>query len=197
VQVDIGDGELVANLLSRHQPRAIVDFAAESHVDRSIHGPEEFIQTNIVGTFRLLEAVRAYWNGLQGEDKAAFRFLHVPTDEVVREPRPQRPGLYRNAPLRAQQPVFGRQSGQQPPGARRPSHLRPAGAHHQLQQRLRPLHFPEKLIPLMIVNALAGKPANPCRSMATACRCATDSTSRTTAAPAVVCSYLMLEADRI
>src|SRR5574343_1214444 len=82
VQGDIGDFELVSHLLAEHQPRAVVNFAAESHVDRSIHGPEDFIQTNIVGTFRLLEAVRAYWNGLEGDAKSGFRFLHVSTDEV-------------------------------------------------------------------------------------------------------------------
>ncbi|MDD1620718.1 MAG: GDP-mannose 4,6-dehydratase, partial [Methylococcaceae bacterium] len=82
VQGDIGDSALVARLLDKYQPRAVVNFAAESHVDRSIHGPEDFIQTNIVGTFRLLEAVRAYWNDLQGEAKQDFRFLHVSTDEV-------------------------------------------------------------------------------------------------------------------
>ena len=82
VQGSIGDSDLVASLLAQHQPRAIINFAAESHVDRSIHGPEDFIQTNIVGTFRLLEAVLAYWNNLQGEAKQNFRFLHVSTDEV-------------------------------------------------------------------------------------------------------------------
>jgi dTDP-glucose 4,6-dehydratase len=82
VKGSIGDFDLVAKLLAEHQPRAVVNFAAESHVDRSIHGPEDFIQTNIVGTFRLLEAVRAYWGGLGDDAKAAFRFLHVSTDEV-------------------------------------------------------------------------------------------------------------------
>ena len=82
VHGDIGDSALVARLLSEHQPRAILNFAAESHVDRSIHGPEDFIETNIVGTFRLLEAVRAYWKGLGSEAQQAFRFLHVSTDEV-------------------------------------------------------------------------------------------------------------------
>ena len=77
VKGDIGDSALVAKLLASHQPRAVVNFAAESHVDRSIHGPEDFIQTNIVGTFHLLEAVRAYWGGLAGESKSSFRFLHV------------------------------------------------------------------------------------------------------------------------
>src|SRR6202051_5168974 len=82
VHGDIGDRDLVLHLLSTHRPRAIINFAAESHVDRSIHGPEDFIQTNIVGTFRLLEVVRAYWNTLQGEARQNFRFLHVSTDEV-------------------------------------------------------------------------------------------------------------------
>ena len=82
VQGDIGDISLVSRLLTEYKPRAVLNFAAESHVDRSIHGPEDFIQTNVVGTFHLLEAVRAYWNDLQGDDKSAFRFLHVSTDEV-------------------------------------------------------------------------------------------------------------------
>ncbi|MGZ5819616.1 MAG: dTDP-glucose 4,6-dehydratase, partial [Burkholderiaceae bacterium] len=82
VQGSIGDSALAASLLAQHQPRAIINFAAESHVDRSIHGPEDFIQTNIVGTFRLLEAVRAYWANLPGEAQQNFRFLHVSTDEV-------------------------------------------------------------------------------------------------------------------
>ena len=82
VQGDIADPALLASLLSQHQPRALLNFAAESHVDRSISGPGEFIQTNIVGTFHLLEAVRAYWGGLDADAKTAFRFLHVSTDEV-------------------------------------------------------------------------------------------------------------------
>jgi dTDP-glucose 4,6-dehydratase len=82
VQGDIGDSALVARLLAEHRPRAVINFAAESHVDRSIHGPEDFIQTNIVGTFHLLESVRAYWGGLQGAEREAFRLLHVSTDEV-------------------------------------------------------------------------------------------------------------------
>ena len=82
VQGDLADRALVGGLLAQHRPRAVLHFAAESHVDRSIHGPEDFIQTNIVGTFRLLEAVRAYWSGLPEPDKTAFRFLHVSTDEV-------------------------------------------------------------------------------------------------------------------
>ena len=82
VQGDIGDADLVSRLLAQHRPRAVVNFAAESHVDRSIHGPGEFIETNIVGTFRLLESVRGYWSGLAEDAKASFRFLHVSTDEV-------------------------------------------------------------------------------------------------------------------
>ena len=82
VKGDIGDTALASRLLSGHQPAAVINFAAESHVDRSIHGPDDFIQTNIVGTFRLLEAVRDYWIGLEGEQKESFRFLHVSTDEV-------------------------------------------------------------------------------------------------------------------
>ena len=82
VRGDIGDAQLVGKLLAAHRPRAVVNFAAESHVDRSIHGPEDFIETNIVGTFHLLEAVRAYWSGLADAEKSGFRFLHVSTDEV-------------------------------------------------------------------------------------------------------------------
>ena len=93
VQGDIGDAQLVSSLLAEHQPRAILNFAAESHVDRSIHGPEDFIQTNIVGTFHLLECARAYYNGLQGEAKEAFRFLHVSTDEVYGTLSPDAPAF--------------------------------------------------------------------------------------------------------
>ena len=82
VRGEIGDRELVSKLLSEHRPRAVVNFAAESHVDRSIHGPGEFIQTNVVGTFNLLESVRAYWSDLAEDERRAFRFLHVSTDEV-------------------------------------------------------------------------------------------------------------------
>ncbi len=94
VQGDIGDSALVANLLDQHQPRAIINFAAESHVDRSIHGPEDFVQTNVVGTFRLLDAARAYWSGLQGDARKAFHFLHVSTDEVYGSLGKQDPERY-------------------------------------------------------------------------------------------------------
>ena len=93
VRGDIGDPEIIGKLLAENQPRAIVNFAAESHVDRSIHGPGEFIQTNIVGTFNLLESARAYWGGLSVEDKKAFRFLHVSTDEVYGSLAPEDPAF--------------------------------------------------------------------------------------------------------
>jgi dTDP-glucose 4,6-dehydratase len=99
-------------LLAEHQPRAVVNFAAESHVDRSIHGPEDFIQTNIVGTFRLLEAVRAYWNGPRRRSENNFRFLHVSTDEVYGSLAKDDPPFSRNQPLRTQQPVLGEQGRQ-------------------------------------------------------------------------------------
>ena len=158
VQGDIGQGELVARLLAEHRPRAVINFAAESHVDRSIHGAEDFIQTNIVGTFRLLEAVRAHWSALPADEKAAFRFLHVSTDEVYGSLAPEAPaftethGFVPNSPYSASKAAS--------------DHLVRAWHHtHGLpvlttncSNNYGPLHFPEKLIPLMIVNALAGKP---------------------------------------
>ncbi len=158
VQGDIGNGDLIASLLVKHQPRAIVNFAAESHVDRSIHGPEDFIQTNIVGTFRLLEAVRHYWNDLQGEAKSGFRFLHVSTDEVY-------------GSLSAADPAFSetnRYEPNSPYSASKAASDHLVRAYHHTyglpvlttncSNNYGPYHFPEKLIPLMIVNALAGKP---------------------------------------
>ena len=157
VRGDIGDTALVERLLSEHRPRAVLNFAAESHVDRSIHGPEDFIQTNIVGTFRLLEAVRAYWNGLDDEAKAAFRFLHVSTDEVY-------------GSLKSGEPAFTEQHRYEPNSPYSASkaasdHLVRAYHHTyglpvlttNCSNNYGPYHFPEKLIPLMIVNALAGK----------------------------------------
>ncbi len=157
VQGDIGDSTLVSALLAKHQPRAIVNFAAESHVDRSIHGPEDFIQTNIMGTFRLLEAVRAYWNGLEGEAKTSFRFLHVSTDEVY-------------GSLSKTDPAFSESNRYEPNSPYSASkaasdHLVRAYHHTyglpvlttNCSNNYGPFHFPEKLIPLMIVNALAGK----------------------------------------
>jgi len=98
VQGDIGDRVLMASLLATHRPRAIVNFAAESHVDRSIHGPEDFIQTNIVGTFHLLEEVRGYHSGLTQEEKRNFRFLHVSTDEVYGSLAPKDPAFTKRIP---------------------------------------------------------------------------------------------------
>ena len=157
VRGDIGDPALLAELLARHQPRAVLNLAAESHVDRSIHGPEDFIQTNIVGTFRLLEAVRAYWNGLPGEAKEAFRFLHVSTDEVY-------------GSLAKDEPAFTeahRYEPNSPYSASKAASDHLVRAYHHTyglpvlttncSNNYGPFHFPEKLIPLMIVNALAGK----------------------------------------
>ena len=158
VQGDIGDGSLVAGLLETHQPRAIVNFAAESHVDRSIHGPRDFIQTNIVGTFEMLESVRGYWNALGEIEKAAFRFLHVSTDEVY-------------GSLKKGDPAFtelNRYEPNSPYSASKAASDHLVRAYHHTyglpvlttncSNNYGPLQFPEKLIPLMIVNALAGKP---------------------------------------
>lgn len=158
VHGDIGDSALVEQLLKTHQPRAIVNFAAESHVDRSIHGPEDFIETNIVGTFRLLEAVRAYWGGLDEQSRQAFRFLHVSTDEVY-------------GSLAADEPAFTETHQYQPnspySASKAASDHLVRSYHHtyglpvlttNCSNNYGPYHFPEKLIPLMIVNALAGKP---------------------------------------
>ena len=158
VQGDIGDAALVARLLSEHQPRAVLNFAAESHVDRSIHGPADFIHTNIVGTFHLLESVRAYWSNLGDQDKANFRFLHVSTDEVYGSlsasdaPFAETNAFEPNSPYSASKAAS--------------DHLVRAWHHTygmpvlttNCSNNYGPLHFPEKLIPLMIVNALAGKP---------------------------------------
>jgi dTDP-glucose 4,6-dehydratase len=158
VQGNIGDSDLVASLLAQHQPRAIINFAAESHVDRSIHGPEDFIQTNIVGTFRLLEAVRAYWNNLQGEAKQNFRFLHVSTDEVYGSLVKDEPAFTENNRYEPNSPYSASKAAS--------DHLVRAYHHTyglpvlttNCSNNYGPYHFPEKLIPLMIVNALAGKP---------------------------------------
>ena len=157
VQGDIGDRALLDKLLAEHQPRAIVHFAAESHVDRSIHGPEDFVQTNVVGTLRLLEAARAYWNGLEGDAKQNFRFLHVSTDEVYGS-------LEKDAAAFTEQHNYEPNS---PYSASKAAsdHLVRAWYHTyglpvlttNCSNNYGPYHFPEKLIPLMIVNALAGK----------------------------------------
>jgi len=157
VQGDIADSALVASLLAQHQPRAVLNFAAESHVDRSIHGPEDFIQTNIVGTFRLLESVRAYWAELPADAKAAFRFLHVSTDEVYGS-------LGQGAPAFTEEHRYEPNSPYSASKAASDHLVR--SWHHtyglpvlttNCSNNYGPYHFPEKLIPLMIVNALAGK----------------------------------------
>ena len=158
VQGDIGDRALVARLLAEHRPRAIVHFAAESHVDRSIHGAEDFIVTNIVGTFRLLEAARAYWSDLPAGARAAFRFLHVSTDEVYGSLAPDAPAFTEDHVYEPNSPYSASKAAS--------DHLVRAWHHtHGLpvlttncSNNYGPYHFPEKLIPLMIVNALAGKP---------------------------------------
>ncbi|MDR3455274.1 MAG: dTDP-glucose 4,6-dehydratase [Rhodoferax sp.] len=158
VQGDIGDAALTASLLEQHRPRAIVNFAAESHVDRSIQGPAEFIQTNIVGTFALLESVRAWWNGLEANAKTAFRFLHVSTDEVYGSLAPTEPAFTETHPYEPNSPYSASKAAS--------DHLVRAYHHTyglpvlttNCSNNYGPYHFPEKLIPLMIVNALAGKP---------------------------------------
>jgi dTDP-glucose 4,6-dehydratase len=158
VQGDIGDSELLPKLLAEHQPRAVLNFAAESHVDRSIHGPGDFIETNIVGTFRLLESVRGYWKALSPEAQAAFRFLHVSTDEVYGSLKPQDPAFTENHQYEPNSPYSASKAAS--------DHLVRAWHHTyglpvlttNCSNNYGPLHFPEKLIPLMIVNALAGKP---------------------------------------
>ena len=154
----IGDFDLVSRLLVEHQPRAVINFAAESHVDRSIHGPEDFIQTNIVGTFRLLEAVRAYYGQLSESAKNTFRFLHVSTDEVY-------------GSLDKGDPAFretNRYEPNSPYSASKAASDHLVRAYHHTyglpvlttncSNNYGPYHFPEKLIPLCIHNALAGKP---------------------------------------
>ena len=158
VQGDIGDDKLLPKLLAEHQPRAVLNFAAESHVDRSIHGPGDFIETNIVGTFRLLESVRGYWQALAPEAQQQFRFLHVSTDEVYGSLSPQDPAFSENNKYEPNSPYSASKAAS--------DHLVRAWHHTyglpvlttNCSNNYGPLHFPEKLIPLMIVNALAGKP---------------------------------------
>jgi dTDP-glucose 4,6-dehydratase len=158
VQGDIGDAALVEGLLKTHQPRAVVNFAAESHVDRSIHGPGEFIETNIVGTFRLLDAVRGYWSALDAVPKEAFRFLHVSTDEVYGSLTQADPAFAETHRYEPNSPYSASKAAS--------DHLVRAWHHTyglpvlttNCSNNYGPFHFPEKLIPLMIVNALAGKP---------------------------------------
>jgi len=157
VQGDIGDRALVAQLLATHQPRAVINFAAESHVDRSIHGPGEFIQTNIVGTFNLLEAVRGHWSDLPVEQKSAFRFLHVSTDEVYGSLKKDEPAFTETSHIEPNSPYSASKAAS--------DHLVRAWHHTyglpvlttNCSNNYGPYHFPEKLIPLLIVNSLAGK----------------------------------------
>ena len=157
VQGDITDAALVKALLAEHRPRAIVHFAAESHVDRSILGPGAFIKTNIEGTFTLLEAARAHFATLGESDKAAFRFLHVSTDEVYGSLAPQAPAFTEQHPFEPNSPYSASKAAS--------DHLVRAWHHTyglpvvttNCSNNYGPYHFPEKLIPLMIVNALAGK----------------------------------------
>jgi dTDP-glucose 4,6-dehydratase len=155
---DIGDKELVTKLLKEHQPRAIVNFAAESHVDRSIHGPAEFVQTNIVGTFNLLECARKYWNGLAQDKKNTFRFHHVSTDEVYGSLSASDPAFTETHPYEPNSPYSASKAAS--------DHLVRAWFHTygfpvittNCSNNYGPYHFPEKLIPLVILNALNGKP---------------------------------------
>ncbi|WP_438866273.1 dTDP-glucose 4,6-dehydratase [Pseudomonas sp. L1(2025)] len=157
VQGDIADTQLVQRLLAEHQPRAILNFAAESHVDRSIHGPEDFIETNVVGTFRLLEVVRTYWKGLDADAQQSFRFLHVSTDEVYGSLAKDDPAFTETHQYEPNSPYSASKAAS--------DHLVRAYHHTyglpvlttNCSNNYGPYHFPEKLIPLMIVNALAGK----------------------------------------
>ncbi|WP_427310862.1 dTDP-glucose 4,6-dehydratase [Cupriavidus sp. H39] len=157
-QTDICDREALDKLFATYKPRAVVHFAAESHVDRSIHGPGEFIQTNIVGTFTLLEAARAYWSGLAEPVKSDFRFLHVSTDEVFGSLSETDPQFSETTPYAPNSPYSASKAAS--------DHLVRAYHHTyglpvlttNCSNNYGPYHFPEKLIPLVIANALAGKP---------------------------------------
>jgi dTDP-glucose 4,6-dehydratase len=158
VRADSGDAEARAALLREHRPRAVVHFAAESHVDRSIHGPAAFVETNVVGTFRLLESARGYWQGLEGAEREAFRFLHVSTDEVYGTLAEDDPAFSETTPYAPNSPYAASKAGS--------DHLVRAYHHTyglpvlttNCSNNYGPYQFPEKLIPLMIANALDGKP---------------------------------------
>ena len=158
VHGDIGDPTLVTHLLTQHQPRAIINFAAESHVDRSIHGPADFIDTNILGTFRLLECVRAYWSKLSENQKKSFRFHHVSTDEVYGSLLPTAPAFTEQHPYEPNSPYSASKAAS--------DHLVRAWFHTyglpvlttNCSNNYGPYHFPEKLIPLVILNAIEQKP---------------------------------------
>jgi dTDP-glucose 4,6-dehydratase len=157
VRGDIGDTALMSRLLAEHQPRAVVHFAAESHVDRSIHNPGEFISTNVNGTFSLLEAARAYWSGLEGDAREGFRFLHVSTDEVYGTLGPHDPPFTETTPYAPNSPYSASKAAS--------DHLVRAYFHTygmpvlttNCSNNYGSFHFPEKLIPLIISNARAGK----------------------------------------
>ncbi|ALV57068.1 MULTISPECIES: dTDP-glucose 4,6-dehydratase [Burkholderia] len=157
-RVDICDRAALDALFAEHKPRAVIHFAAESHVDRSIHGPADFVQTNVVGTFTLLEAARTHWNSLNDTDKAAFRFLHVSTDEVFGSLSATDPQFCETTPYAPNSPYSATKAGS--------DHLVRAYHHTyglptlttNCSNNYGPYQFPEKLIPLMIANALAGKP---------------------------------------
>jgi dTDP-glucose 4,6-dehydratase len=158
VHGDIRDRDLVERLLAEHAVRAIVHFAAESHVDRSIHGPEDFVSTNVVGTFRLLEAARAHWAALPAGERDAFRFVHVSTDEVYGSLGPDDPAFSETHRYQPNSPYSATKAAS--------DHL-VRGYHHtyglpvvttNCSNNYGPFQFPEKLIPLVIHNALAGKP---------------------------------------
>lgn len=158
IQGDIGDYDLVLALLKKHAISAVVNFAAESHVDRSIHGPDDFIQTNVLGTFTLLEAVRAYWVNLPESKKEAFRFLHISTDEVYGSLSSTDAAFSETNQYKPNSPYSASKAAS--------DHLVRAWHHTyglpvlttNCSNNYGPYHFPEKLIPLMILNALAGKP---------------------------------------
>ncbi|MEP7208742.1 MAG: dTDP-glucose 4,6-dehydratase [Casimicrobiaceae bacterium] len=158
VRGDIGDRPRVEALLAQHRPRAVVNFAAESHVDRSIHGPGAFIETNVVGTFTLLDAVRGFWSALPDMERQGFRFLHVSTDEVYGSLGPTDPAFCETTPYAPNSPYSASKAGS--------DHLVRAYHHTyglptlttNCSNNYGPLQFPEKLIPLMILNGLAGKP---------------------------------------
>lgn len=158
IQADIGDAELIGQLLRQHKVRAVVNFAAESHVDRSISGPAAFVATNVNGTFNLLEAVRAYWGELDSAAQAAFRFLHVSTDEVYGTLDREAPAFTETHPYQPNSPYSASKAAS--------DHLVRAYHHTyglpvlttNCSNNYGPYHFPEKLIPLCIQNALAGEP---------------------------------------
>ncbi len=158
VKGDIGDRALLDRLFAEHRPRAVVHFAAESHVDRSIHGPEAFIKTNVEGTFTLLEATRAHWAALAEPQKSSFRFHHVSTDEVYGSLSKSDPPFTETDTYEPNSPYSASKAAS--------DHLVRAWHHTyglpvlttNCSNNYGPYHFPEKLIPLMIVNALAGKP---------------------------------------